>query len=83
MKLYTASGQMFELALFIESKRDGVCYIHIVNCDLQTIVSTFSNPKETCVMTYGEQRLLGYKNLTKIEIEDGYIFITLQREYEG
>ena len=76
-EIITATGKIFKVDMVCSIPQ--YVYIRIVDSDMQTIRSVFSDPNETIIIQYGDYALLNYVRLGYAQYENGAIKVRLDK----
>lgn len=79
-EITTASGKSYMCDYFNQYAPASQVNINILGATLVEIATTFGNPAETALLTYGNQTLVGYTKLFAIIPDANWIRVVLGKE---
>lgn len=79
-KLTTATGKEFSCDYFNPCQPTGQCNLRIVDVQIATVATVFSNQSETVQLWCGKQYAANYTRLVAIVPEAGAIRVVLGKE---
>lgn len=79
-KLTTATGNEFSCDYFNPCQSTGQCNLRVLNTNISTVASVFSNPSETVQLWCGNQYAANFTRLVAIVPESDAIRVVLGKE---